>query len=152
LIEQVGTPREIFERPNSQFVAAFIGTPAMNFFEVDVNGSELKPPGRNAPALVINRDRFDLDGSKSVVAGVRPAHFRAASPSDTVNVIDGDVDLIEFLGNDALINFKYAGVEIAVLLQAQLCPAVNDHVRMTFSDDNLHVFDKETGRSLARRR
>ena len=78
-------------------------------------------------------------------------HFRAASPSDTVNVIDGDVDLIEFLGNDALINFKYAGVEIGVLLPAGQCPAVGDHVRMTFSNDNLHVFDKETGRSLARR-
>jgi multiple sugar transport system ATP-binding protein len=151
LIEQVGTPREIFERPDSQFVAAFIGTPAMNFFEVDVNGSELDAPGRNAPALFIDRERFDLDGSKTIVAGVRPAHFRTASASDTVNVIDGDVDLIEFLGNDALINFKYAGVEIGVLLPAQQCPAVGDHVRMTFSDDNLHVFDKETGRSLARR-
>jgi multiple sugar transport system ATP-binding protein len=152
LIEQVGTPREIFERPDSQFVAAFIGTPAMNFFEVDVNGSELDAPGRNAPALFIDRERFDLDGSKTIVAGVRPAHFRTASASDTVNVIDGDVDLIEFLGNDALINFKYAGVEIGVLLPAQQCPAVGDHVRMTFSDDNLHVFDKETGRSLARMR
>jgi multiple sugar transport system ATP-binding protein len=150
LIEQVGTPREIFERPDSQFVAAFIGTPAMNFFEVDVNGSELNA-GRNAAALFIDRERFDLNGSKTVVAGVRPAHFRAASASDTVNVIDGDVDLIEFLGNDALINFKYADVEIGVLLPAQRCPAVGDHVRMTFSDDNLHVFDKETGRSLARR-
>ena len=152
VIEQVGTPREIFERPRSQFVAAFIGAPAMNFFEVEVNGSELNPAGRNAPALVIDRDRFDLDGSKTVVAGVRPAHFRAASLSDTVNVIDGDVDLIEFLGNDALINFKYGGVEIGVLLPAQQCPAVGDRVRMTFSDDSLHVFDKETGRSLARRR
>jgi multiple sugar transport system ATP-binding protein len=151
LIEQVGTPREIFERPNSQFVAAFVGTPAMNFFEVDVNGSELKTPGHNAPALFIDRARFDLDDSKTVVAGVRPAHLRAAGPSDTVNVIDGDVDLIEFLGNDALINFKYAGVEIGVLLPAQKCPAVGDHVRMTFSDDSLHVFDKETGRSLAQR-
>jgi multiple sugar transport system ATP-binding protein len=151
LIEQVGTPREIFERPDSQFVAAFIGTPAMNFFEVDVNGSELNTTGRNAPALFIDRERFDLDGSKTVVAGVRPAHFRAASASDTVNVIDGDVDLIEFLGNDALITFKYAGVEIGVLLPAQQRPAVGDHVRMTFSDDNLHVFDKRTGRSLARR-
>ena len=151
LIEQVGTPREIFNWPNSQFVAAFIGTPAMNFFEVDVNGSEPDAACRNAPALFIDRERFDLDGSKTVVAGVRPAHFRTASPSDTVNAIDGDVDLIEFLGNDALINFKYAGVEIGVLLPAQRCPAVGDHVRMTFSDDNLHVFDKETGRSLARR-
>jgi multiple sugar transport system ATP-binding protein len=151
LIEQVGAPREIFERPNSQFVAAFIGSPAMNFFEVDVNGSELKAAGNNTPALIIDRERFDLDGAKTVVVGVRPAHFRAASLSDTVNVIDGDVDLIEFLGNDALINFKYAGVEIGVLLPAQQCPAVGDHVRMTFSDTNLHVFDKETGRSLARR-
>jgi multiple sugar transport system ATP-binding protein len=122
LIEQVGTPREIFDRPNSQFVAAFIGTPAMNFFEVDVNGSELNAADHNTPALFIGRDRFDLDGSKIVVAGVRPAHFRPASPSDTVNVIDGDVDLIEFLGNDALINFKYAGVEIGVLLPAGQCP------------------------------
>jgi multiple sugar transport system ATP-binding protein len=151
VIEQVGTPREIFERPRSQFVAAFIGAPAMNFFEVEVNGRELNPAGRNAPALVIDRKRFDLDGSKTVVAGVRPAHFRAASPSDAVNVIDGVVDLIEFLGNDALINFKYGEVEIGVLLPAQQCPAVGDRVRMTFSDDSLHVFDKETGRSLARR-
>jgi multiple sugar transport system ATP-binding protein len=151
LIEQVGTPREIFNRPNSQFVAAFIGTPAMNFFEVDANGGELNAAGSTAPTLSIDRERFDLDGSKTIVAGVRPAHFRAASPSETVNVIDGDVDLIEFLGNDALINFKYAGVEIGVLLPAQQCPAVGDHVRMTFSDDNLHVFDKETGRSLARK-
>jgi len=151
LIEQVGTPREIFNRPNSQFVAAFIGTPAMNFFEVDANGGELNAAGRKPPTLAIDRERFDLDGSKTIVAGVRPAHFRAARPSETVNVIGGDVDLIEFLGNDALINFKYGGVEIGVLLPAQQCPAVGDHVRMAFSDDNLHVFDKETGRSLARK-
>ena len=56
LIEQVGSPREIFERPNSQFVAAFIGTPAMNFFDVDVTGSEPNGAGRNAPALFIDRD------------------------------------------------------------------------------------------------
>jgi multiple sugar transport system ATP-binding protein len=152
LIEQVGTPREIFERPDSQFVAAFIGAPAMNFFDVDVNDSKLNGTSHSAPALSIDRERFDLDGSQSVVVGVRPAHFRAASASDTVNVIEGDVDLIEFLGNDALINFKYAGVEIGVLLPAQQCPAVGDRVRMTFSDDNLHVFDKKTGRSLARER
>jgi multiple sugar transport system ATP-binding protein len=151
LIEQVGTPREIFNRPNSQFVAAFIGTPAMNFFEVDVNGSEPDAAARNARGLFIDSERFDLNGSKTVIAGVRPAHFRAASASDTVNVIDGDVDLNEFLGNDALINFKYAAVEIGVLLPAQQCPAVGDRVRITFSDDNLHVFAKETGRSLARR-
>ena len=42
----------------------------MNFFEVDVNGSELNTTGRNAPALFIDRERFDLDGSKTVVAGV----------------------------------------------------------------------------------
>jgi multiple sugar transport system ATP-binding protein len=80
---------------------------------------------------------------------VRPAHLRPAAPSDSVNII-GAVDLIEFLGNDALISFKYAGVEIGVLLPTRQCPRVGEQVRMTFSDDNLHVFDKETGRSLTR--
>ena len=55
LIEQVGSPREIFDRPNSQFVAAFIGTPAMNFFDVDVNGSKANGAGRNASPLFIDR-------------------------------------------------------------------------------------------------
>ena len=62
--------------------------------------------------------RFDLDGSQTVVAGVRPAHFRAARASDTVNVIDGDVGLlIEFLGNDAqwIGHQILAGVEGGVL-------------------------------------
>ena len=149
LIEQVGTPREIFERPSSQFVAAFIGTPAMNFFEVEVDGAA-DAPGRNAPAITIDRGRFDLDGSKTVLAGVRPAHLRPVGPSESVNIINGVVDLIEFLGNDALISFKYTGVEIGVLLPAQQCPRVGEQVRVAFSDDNLHVFDKETGRSLAR--
>src|SRR4029077_11190343 len=73
LIEQVGTPREIFDGPNSQFVAAFIGTPAMNFFDVDVAGSKANGAGHNASPLSIDRARFDLDGAKTVVAGVRPA-------------------------------------------------------------------------------
>ena len=55
LIEQVGSPREIFDRPNSQFVAAFIGTPAMNFFDVDVAGSKANGAARNASPLFIDR-------------------------------------------------------------------------------------------------
>ncbi len=148
-IEQVGSPREIFERPNSQFVASFIGTPAMNFFEVDLAGASA--PCSKKARLAIDPARFDLDGRSKVVVGIRPAHLRPARQDETANIIEGVVDLIEFLGNDALITFKYAGEEVGALVPAQMSPRVGDQVRMTFSDDNLHAFDIETGRSLAKR-
>jgi multiple sugar transport system ATP-binding protein len=141
VIQQIGTPREIFERPHTQFVAAFIGTPAMNFVEVDM---------RSTTGLTLDRTRFDLDGQAEVVAGIRPAHFRPALPQETTNIIEGTVDLIEFLGNEALINLQYAGVELAILVPAGQCPAVGDKVRMTFDAHNLHVFDKQSGLSLRR--
>jgi multiple sugar transport system ATP-binding protein len=141
VIQQVGTPREIFERPLTQFVAAFIGTPAMNFIDVDLRGNS---------GLVLDRTRFDLDGRSKVVAGVRPAHFRQAPPQESANIIEGMVDLIEFLGNEALISLQYAGVELGILVPAGQCPAVGDKVRMTFDADNVHVFDAESGVSLRR--
>jgi multiple sugar transport system ATP-binding protein len=141
VIQQIGTPREIFERPHTQFVASFIGTPAMNFLEIDP---------RSDADLVLDRSRFDFDGHVSVVTGIRPAHFRQAQPTENTNIIEGTVDLIEFLGNEALINLQYRGVELGILVPAGQCPAVGDSVRMTFDAENLHVFDKETGFSLRR--
>ena len=64
LIEQVGTPRGIFDRPNSQFVAAFIGTPAMNFFEVDVKGA-------NSTPLATMRRRSSLIANASILMARR---------------------------------------------------------------------------------
>ncbi|CAM5764961.1 sugar ABC transporter ATP-binding protein [Labrys miyagiensis] len=141
VIQQVGTPREIFERPRSQFVAAFIGTPAMNFIDVDLH----TPAG-----ITIDRTRFELEGRSTVVAGIRPAHFRPAQPQETSNLVEGTVDLIEFLGNEALISLQYAGVELGILVPAGQCPAVGDRIRMTFDPENLHVFDRQSGASLRR--
>jgi multiple sugar transport system ATP-binding protein len=150
-IEQVGSPREIFERPNSQFVAAFIGAPAMNFFEIDLTDGSTGGAGAKGPRFAPDRGRFELGGRARVLAGLRPAHLRPAESDERRNIVEGIVDLIEFLGNDALITLQYAGVEIGALLPAQQCPAVGERVRLTFQDANLHIFDIETGRSLAKR-
>jgi multiple sugar transport system ATP-binding protein len=149
-IEQVGTPRQIFERPTSRFVASFIGTPAINIFEVKPGAARGAPAAANEPAIVIDPTRFDIASRAKVTVGIRPTHFRPAAADDTTNVIAGVVDLIEYLGNEALISFQYAGVEMTALVPAERCPAVGDLVRMTFSQDNLHVFDDMTGASLRR--
>ena len=86
LIEQVGTPREIFDRPNSQFVAAFIGTPAMNFFEVDVNGSELptrRAAMRRRSSLIANASTSMARRRSSPVSGPRTSAPRALPTPST---------------------------------------------------------------------
>jgi len=149
-IEQVGTPRQIFERPTSRFVASFIGSPAINIFAVKPGTAGAANGSANEPAIAIDPAHFDIAGRSKVTVGIRPTHLRPAAANDTTNIIAGVVDLIEYLGNEALISFQYAGVEVTVLVPADRCPVVGEPVRMTFSQDNLHVFDETTGASLRR--
>ena len=117
-IEQVGTPREIFEKPRTRFVAGFIGSPPMNLFEIDVSGDR-KFNGFAVPSNVIDLGQR----SSSVVAGIRPGDLHVARSEDSRNIIEGTVELVEFLGNEALINFNYAGAEMAAIFPAAECPA-----------------------------
>ena len=143
-IEQVGTPKEIFEHPRTRFVASFIGSPPMNLFEVDMT-ADRKFNGFAVPPEVI-----DLGQRRSVVAGVRPTDLHVARDGDGGNIIEGAVDLVEFLGNEALINFTYAGAEMSAIFPAKDCPAVGSPLRLSFAPDRMHLFDTDTGLSLSK--
>jgi multiple sugar transport system ATP-binding protein len=144
LIEQVGTPREIFEQPKTRFVAEFIGSPPMNLFEVDTSAKGVNGFA-SLPALA------DYGSRRSVIAGIRPSDLHIARVGETPdNLIEGKVDLIEYLGSEALVNFEHAGAEMAALVPAADCPSLGAPLRLAFSPDRMHVFDKETGASLGR--
>ncbi|WP_108260110.1 ABC transporter ATP-binding protein [Mangrovicoccus ximenensis] len=83
-IAQVGTPRELYERPANLFVAQFIGSPRMNVAEVAAAGDAL---------------RLDADGAASI--GVRPEHLQIVAPGE--GLFDGTVDVTEYLGADAYV-------------------------------------------------
>jgi multiple sugar transport system ATP-binding protein len=151
VIEQVGSPAEIYRRPGNQFVAGFIGTPSMNFIESMVgrkgDGWTLTGAGT---VLSLEGGDFSLQHGDRVVLGIRPPDLKTAG-AGTANLLQGTADLIEFHGNDALVTFGSGGKEISALVSARECPEQSAPVRYSFDEESIHLFDAQTGKSLRRR-
>jgi multiple sugar transport system ATP-binding protein len=150
-IEQVGSPREIFERPRSAFVAGFIGTPPMNLVEMMVRDADgyFELAGREGTVLVDAR-RFALEGRERVTLGVRPAHLQVDTQGGRAGGFAGEVQLIEYLGNEVLVSFGQGESEIAALMPSAQCPRLRDAVRFVADPLQVHLFDIDTGASLLR--
>ncbi|RWE40159.1 MAG: sn-glycerol-3-phosphate ABC transporter ATP-binding protein UgpC [Mesorhizobium sp.] len=148
IIEQIGSPAEIYGRPGNMFVAGFIGTPNMNFIEVTVgraaNGWTLTGAGT---VLSIDGAGFHLQLGDRAVLGIRPPDLKTASDG-AAGILQGTADLIEFHGNDALVTFGSGGKEISALVPARECPVLHAPVRYTFEEEAIHLFDATSGASL----
>ncbi|RUW48260.1 MULTISPECIES: sn-glycerol-3-phosphate ABC transporter ATP-binding protein UgpC [unclassified Mesorhizobium] len=148
VIEQVGSPAEIYGRPGNMFVAGFIGTPNMNFIEVTVgraaNGWTLTGAGT---VLSLDGAGFHLQPGDRAVLGIRPPDLKTGSDG-AAGILQGTADLIEFHGNDALVTFGSGGKEISALVPARECPVLHAPVRYTFEEESIHLFDATSGASL----
>ncbi|SFP19997.1 multiple sugar transport system ATP-binding protein [Variovorax sp. 770b2] len=150
-IEQVGTPREIFERPCSAFVAGFIGTPPMNLVEMSVKdqGGHFELSGPDG-VVHVEPHRFSLQGRERVTLGIRPAHLRVDTNGGRHGGFSGEVQLIEYLGNEVLVNFGQDGSEISALMPSAQGPQLRERVSFVADPQQVHLFDIDTGASLLR--
>ena len=109
VIQQVGPPEELYDRPANLFVAGFIGSPAMNFLPATVEGGILRSPLGDLRLPDDRRGRLQAEGAEGrvVIIGIRPEHLEDASlvgdKRDQGVVVSANVDLLESLGSD-----KYA--------------------------------------------
>jgi multiple sugar transport system ATP-binding protein len=147
-IEQVGTPREIYERPRSQFVAGFIGTPPMNL----ISGKTRKAGEGwlldiGAVTLPLDGDRFNLVDGGKVVLGVRPQDLALAASSGPPSIA-GEVELVEFHGNDALVSIAFNDKEISALVPASTEVAIGSRANLVIDEQRIHLFDGDTGLTL----
>jgi multiple sugar transport system ATP-binding protein len=116
VLQQVGTPAELYDNPANIFVAGFIGSPAMNFMPAHVEGDVVKLPMVDAP---LPRDLIDRIGEsgEGLIAGIRPEAFEdAALVGDKINqgvTFRAQVDLVESLGSELYVHFalEHQGVE-----------------------------------------
>jgi multiple sugar transport system ATP-binding protein len=117
LVQQVGTPLELYRRPVNRFVASFIGSPAMNFFEMTAEGSadaiRLTTDGL---AITLPPARFpDLARNSAVTVGVRPQHLRLGRPESADQVgLSGALMVTEQLGDEQLLAIRIGGGDIRV--------------------------------------
>jgi multiple sugar transport system ATP-binding protein len=118
-LQQVGTPKELYEHPNNLFVAGFIGSPAMNFFPATVDGGRVRMPIGEVELSPELRQRLEADpqasgSTREVIAGIRPEDFEDASLVDRQHhphgfEFDANIDLVESMGSEIYAYFAYEG-------------------------------------------
>jgi multiple sugar transport system ATP-binding protein len=119
-LQQLATPRELYDHPNNLFVAGFIGSPPMNFMPATVEGDTVSLPF--GKFRIPSEKAAKAAGKGLLIAGIRPEHFDDASVMDPSKVRQGDtfratVDVTEWLGNEA---YAYIPFEAPPEVQAQL--------------------------------
>ncbi|MCY3872854.1 MAG: sn-glycerol-3-phosphate ABC transporter ATP-binding protein UgpC [Rhodobacteraceae bacterium] len=140
-ILQVGKPADVYHRPANTFVAGFIGAPSMNMLHCRVDGGV----ARLASGPDIRLD-IDLSQGQPVILGVRPDDLH---PSGENPFLEGTVTVREPLGPDTLIYVDTPSGEVIAKADGQHPPDIGETVQLSASRDRLHVFDAETGKSLA---
>jgi multiple sugar transport system ATP-binding protein len=124
LLQQLATPRELYENPGNLFVAGFIGSPPMNFLPGELEGTSLKLP---FGTVEIPADRApEAAGRGLLLAGIRPEHFEDASVVDSSrggSTFRARVEVVEWLGNDT---YAYVPFEATDEVREQLTQLAKD--------------------------
>ncbi|MFC6357029.1 ABC transporter ATP-binding protein [Luethyella okanaganae] len=147
LLQQVGTPRDLYEQPNNVFVAGFIGSPAMNLFHADIAEGGIR---FGSAIVAVERQALDSASGTSVTAGVRPEDIVVSTTAG--QGLEVDVDLVEELGADGYL-YGHSTVEgkrtdIVARVDGRTHPNAGDKVWLTPTPHHVHVFDAESGERL----
>ena len=152
-IQQVGTPTELYERPDNTYVASFIGSPPMNFLEGRVEGDRIVLPAEKTTLAMDGGARQALARASTaqVTVGVRPEHivFSDRPAGSGAFSIAGAVDTVEPLGHTTLVRAKMASDRrLNVLLAGKVRLQEGQMVHATFPPDRVYLFDRQSERSL----
>ncbi|CAL9299808.1 ABC transporter ATP-binding protein [Streptomyces griseoincarnatus] len=149
LLQQVDTPRNMYDKPANLFVAGFIGSPAMNLVEVPVADGGVKFGNSVVP---VERDALSSTSDKNVTVGVRPEHFDVAG-ADSDQGVAVVVNVVEELGSDA---FVYGTAQIGgeakdlvVRVGGRDVPEKGSTLHVVPRPGETHVFSTSTGARLS---
>lgn len=146
LLQQVGTPRELYESPSNDFVAGFIGSPAMNLVDVNVDDT-----GASFGSLTIPVERDVARASGGLLKlGIRPEDLKIVSPEEPgLEVV---IDIVEELGADAFVYGHTLGdkrMNMVARVDGRVHPVAGDTAMLSPLPDRAHFFDAGTGLRLS---
>ena len=142
VIQQVGTPEEVYETPANQFVASFIGSPSMNFIPVTGEADSLAlSDGHKLRGTGALARRIAANGPATL--GVRPEHLVVVEDSNAA--LMAHVDLVEPLGSDTLIHFKVADTKVIARVEPDRRPRPGDVVPLAPVPGKAHLFETSSG-------
>jgi multiple sugar transport system ATP-binding protein len=148
-IEQYAAPEVLYERPETLFVAGFVGAPGMNFLYGSIGRA-------SGPVARIEADTIPLEGGpcssladgQEIVFGIRPEHVSLADDTTRSPVIEAETLFIEPMGADTLAWFQYGAQRISARLPPQRARGLSGKVRLTLDMSQVSLFDPTTERRL----
>jgi multiple sugar transport system ATP-binding protein len=149
VLQQVGTPQALYDHPVNRFVAGFIGSPAMNFIQVNATGSgdQMVLTGEAVSIPLADQFRGRVTAGP-VIMGVRPEHLELVT-SAPAGSLRGNADVVEYLGNEELIHVNAAGQDIVAVVDSEHRVRPGDALELKVPLDKVHLFDAESGLSLS---
>lgn len=147
-LQQCATPRQLYDNPVNQFVAGFIGSPAMNLQTVPIIDGGVRLGGTTLPLPPAASAVARQAGLQELVLGIRPEHLHLADGSGELR---GEVLLVEELGADALLHVRLADSDNPVVARTEgrRPPAQGQPVTFNVQTEDVFAFHPETGARLA---
>jgi multiple sugar transport system ATP-binding protein len=149
-IQQIGTPLELYDSPANEFVAGFIGSPAMNMWR----GTLRTENGRTqflTGGMTLNVGARSPARGPDVVVGVRPENiYHADGPyvPSPVSEIDARIDVVEPMGNEILVYARSGESDVVARIAPQRIPEPDQNIRLAVELEKVHFFDAQTGERI----
>ena len=143
IVEQMGSPLELYDHPANTFVASFIGSPAMNFIEGTFrSGSEPGVEISDGTRISISKPGSAEDG-QTVILGTRPEHLSVASAG-----IAADVVVVEPTGSETQVVARIGGQDFIGIFRQRYEFKPGETINLLVNPDTVHLFDKNSGQHL----
>lgn len=149
IIQQIGTPKEVYRKPNNIFVASFIGSPGMNFLEGNIQGNQFSILEGKATYTFTEKEqnRIKANANRNVVIGIRPENITISHEKTPFQVT---VDLVEVIGAEMFVHAKIEDRVIVIKAATDDSLEVGSIIHLNFEEDTVHLFDKENENRLGK--
>jgi multiple sugar transport system ATP-binding protein len=153
IVQQIGEPLDLYNRPVNKFVAGFIGSPAMNFATVtmaDGNGRlTAKNGGLEIEVPAPHADRLRAHTGHQLTIGIRPEDLRVASSADPAGLtFSAKVEVVEQLGSEVLLDLRVGNDAMVAAVDPVVRVKTQDTLRLAVNPGRLHFFDAESEKAV----
>lgn len=146
VVEQIGAPLELYDRPKNLFVAGFIGSPAMNFIEGQVSAANGQPVvvSDDGVPLPVSIPPSQLQNGQRIVYGIRPEHISLGDGGHTAHV-----SVIEPTGSETQAFMKLGNNPLVGVFRERIALHPGERLGIRLDPGKAHLFDKASGQRLA---
>ena len=151
VIQQIGTPMELYDNPRNKFVAGFIGSPQMNFFTIELRGNKVKLEDGNEITLpngILKR----LNGREGKLCmGVRGEDIRLDNLNINLyeeSIMKSQIEHAEIMGNENNLYFKFGNITAVCRVGKELVKKVGEKFEFVIDTNKIHLFDIDTEENI----